>query len=256
MDLNNFNKIERYLNDKMTEAEKTGFKNQMAEDAELKKEVLIQELENDVIRESAQAKLKAKLAAMHQEHLQSQPEKKTKTRSLIPMRILAAAASLLILIGAFFFFTQKPAKRTGEMIALSAYSEESLSSGVRSIPGSDTTQTVNLTDFLEGVNIGDIEKANIAIANLRKYKEPEVKYLIAHAYFLKKDFPKAAENFKKLAESDMEASLKEKADYFLLLAYIAQENREAAQKQKNKILDESIKKHRFNPKMKNLEIPN
>ncbi|MEZ4934371.1 MAG: hypothetical protein R2788_19875 [Saprospiraceae bacterium] len=212
-------KIEAYLNGQMNEEEIRSFEAQLNKDSELAAEFAIQKFEQEAISLAAEDDLRGRIKSI-------QSDAKNSINHLVPkvisirrwLKPLAIAASFLLIVG-YLFESNK-------------YSNESLVKA---------HYTYSSDDFLRGNGdasvLSDAKKLfdngdfNGVIKSLDKVSPDspfsiKADYLLAHAYFKKKDFQKASLFFKKIFVEKEKAGHFKDAQWYWLLSNLEEGNQD------------------------------
>ena len=232
-----FEKLEQYFGNELNELEKLQLEKEMAQNPDLRQEFQKHQLAIDaidlLIEKNIRTKFQEWQPASRVKEVNSAPPARSVSTKKIYFRPIAIAASFLILVAlAFTIWINLPQKR--ETLAQHFYQTPELSKR--------TSFQGTASELEEGFQLFENKNYQEAIPIFLKLEESsgryaEAQYLLAHAYFQLKKFDQAIVAFKKVAASE-DQRYKEKADWNLLLSYLAMNDRGPAfQQAKQKILD-------------------
>lgn len=217
--MNNFNKIEDYLDEKMSEAEVRLFEIQITQDEDLAKEVAMQRFERDVIQLASEDDLRDRIKNIQKaspERVTTTPSLKVASRKrwLLPFSI---AASVLLLVG--FFFQKNQYSNVNLVNSYYSYDIGAL----RNTANSSSVFSLGTTEYDKGNYTAAIQ----AFESLTSDPTHAIKanYLIGHSYFQLQNHQKASDYFK-IVFSDKEkaAIYYQDAQWYWLLSELAQGN--------------------------------
>lgn len=215
--MNNNDQIEKYLNNELTEAERTELENQMQEDDKLKEAFDRQQTAHRILDIAIAQNLKEQLVQLEEESkVVSIKRHKSRRFSILQW---AAAASVLLVVGFFAFFFQGGQSDPGQLA--SAYyqmpdlnlqrsggttQEDVLSRGLQALENQDYAAAVNTLDSIDSGN----EYYLVAL------------YYLAHSHYLQGNFAEAEEEFKRVSEGN-DLRYQEDAEWYSLLACLQQD---------------------------------
>lgn len=225
----NFDRIEAYLFGQLSADENADFEREIAANAELAAEVEQQRLEHRAMELLLREELQANLMAWKAEKEAAAPAAGTgaKVVSMGSNRRLlyriAAAASVLLIIG--FFSRQFFAGANHEQLALQYF--EGSETGYRGDGPANPLDPV-----YDAMNRRDWPAALAALdrANTAGY-EGTAQLLRGECQFRLKNYPAAIVTFKNLLAANPPADIREKTEWNLLMAYLAEGKHSAEQEQ-------------------------
>ncbi|NND05789.1 MAG: hypothetical protein HKN87_05370 [Saprospiraceae bacterium] len=205
--------IEQYLNNELSEADRSGLEQDLATDAELAAEFNR--------RETAHMAMDFMIAENLRAELRTLEGTQAKTITMAPRRRrlypLAIAASLIILIGALFMIQGGGSDPAA--LAASHYTAPDFTfrSGGDDIPTEITKglQELKDQDYVSAIN-------TLSQVDTDSPFEVLATYYIGHAYFAAKDFALAQSQFEKVVEAG-DIRYSEDAEWYALLSCLAQE---------------------------------
>ena len=201
-----YERIERYLLDKMDDAEKQSFEEDLKNDAEMR-----QELDNmeQIFRGIEIASLKSVLEEIHEEQ---QEGSGTSSTSSSTRWIFGIAAGIAVLIAGVWFFMSQDA--SPEALYADYYIQDH---GLPSRMG--VANNVEFEEAMVSYKRGNYMEALPVFESLLR-DEPEndtLHYYIASTYMAQGDIDSALEGFDKVDEVDW---LKERSQWYIALAYL------------------------------------
>jgi len=236
MDPESVNRVEAYFRDEMTEEEIRQFRKDLADNDELHQLFEDYHLAMETIDAQVEDELKTQFKAWQS----MQGDKNTRSRRIFPLVWKIAASLTLIATVAYFIFNAKQGLLDHRELALSYYD-------LPESPGAELGKgAASWTAGLEAYQNNNFEKA---VDNWTKMHElsQEQEYFLAHAYFNLNQFTDAVSLFKVISEGNGNYSFA--ADWFLALAYLADNQDKAFLDQINK-----IKQTPNHPYMKDAEL--
>lgn len=246
----NFSKIEDYLFGDLSETDKKQFETDITTNTNLKKEVSLHKMEHQTMELMAQKDLKSQLNQWKQEKNAPAQKQETKVVSINRTRRLlvrfAAAASVLLLVSVF---TGNLLSTDNATLAGNFFEETAISD--RANKGDATNLPEVLIPGVQAMQAGDYQKAVDLLSqiNIPAYKET-AQVLQAECYFQLKNYQKTINTSNPLTNSS-DDSIKEKAEWYLILSHIALEETTKAKELLQPILQN--KDHSFYPYAKDLE---
>lgn len=226
--MENFERIQKYLLNQMSEEEKRDFEEEVRRSSALAEELELQRFELETIDQLEEDALRAKARELRAEMIAAKPE--TKVKKLKPFRpgttrwiILAVAASIALLIG--FFFLQTNRFSASEAIAL-GYEASMLDYGAPIARSDDDTDVFDLR-YLQILRDRNEAQAGEAIDYFARFSTAnelvsiDARMNLGHAYMLNKEFEKAIDIFRELENSsEVSTRKKEEAAFFRALAML------------------------------------
>ncbi len=218
MDTNkDIDRIEKYLNNELNDAERASLDNHIAENEDLADEFKRRESAHLALDYLVAKNLKAQLEELEAESKVVPLHKKRKSR----MVILSIAASMLLLVGAFYFILPQNNMSSPELAA--AYYEQPDFSN-RSA-GNAISEEEKLNEGMEALQNGQYEAA---ISSLETIAEGNAYYIVAqyylgHSFYATGQYAQAAQNFAIVSASN-DLRYLEDAQWYELLSCLAQDN--------------------------------
>jgi hypothetical protein len=237
-----FDWIEKYIAGELSEAEKQGFDNRMAEDEELAKEFEKHQGAHKALDFLVAQNLKAQLQEMEEESKVVSLRSRRRAR----LTIVSVAASVLVLVGAFFvIFPQNKLSHT----ELAAAYYEVPDFGTRG----DTGASPEDTPLIAGLNALQNNAIGEAITQLGEVEVTDPDYLVAqyylgHAFYADAQYDRAQQSFSIVGNSN-DLRYVEEAQWYELLSCLAQ-NAECEELINGLIGDES---HSFHTQAEEIE---
>lgn len=210
-----FDLIEKYLSNQLSDTEKQSFDNRVAEDDTFAEEFQRQQSAHKVLDFMVAESLKAQLQDMEEESKIISLKKRRRTR----LTVLSLAASVLVLIGAFWIVFPQDSMSNAE---LAAVYYETPDYGTRG-----TNDAVSETKPLNaGINALQNNQLPDAITQLGDVDASDPDYLVAqyylgHAYYASRQYDQAAQSFSLVASSN-DLRYVEEAQWYELLSCLAQ----------------------------------
>ncbi len=206
--------IQKYLKNQLSKEEQIIFEDLVNNDESFSKEVKFQENLNMVIRAEDRILLKKRLQKL---------ESSTKQSSLLRWSI-AVGFSLLILLGGFYFFKQGPLSNQDLFAENFSPSANVLHPVVRG--DNSKTEIENAFVFYENNEFQEF----INHISKTAYTNPDYDFFIANAYLAKGNTSEAISILKKYLTS-MNINFKDKAHWYLGLAYLNEKQPDLAKAQ-------------------------
>ena len=196
-------KIEKYLNNELSEADLAAFRKELVSD----KALAIEVKEELMIREALEANEKERFKQQLQQKKRNKVVQLKKTNNF---RWLAIAASFaLFLIPAFQVF-----QHTNSNIANQHFEKDpSITSQLLSPDANKTAIEV----AVEAYRIGDYHTAIEKLSSLKN--NTQATYVLGHTYFLSENYPNAIAQFNKVIDSKNPEYL-EKAEWYMLISLL------------------------------------
>jgi len=196
--MNNFDQIERYLNEEMSLEEKESFEQAMEQDTSLAEEVRLQQFEESAIDLMIEDDLLGKInkiASEEKGQIKIVPLHKKKDNSLLSVRWLKiAAVASILLVTTFYFYTLSSSDFNPRELAITAYEKRIPNfSNVRTIEGQGGLDEYD--KYSAYITNKERQKMEETIRFFKTQKGSDALYKIAHAYLLSKDFDAAIEGF-------------------------------------------------------------
>ena len=219
----NFDRIEAYLFDQFSPAEKQAFEREMQDNPGLAARVEQHRLEHRAMELLLQQEMRDNLAAWKADQENTETASEGVARK-VPIGLnrrlilrIAAAASVLLVIG---FFSRDFFSGTDNAGLASAYFEES---GVAVRSGASDALPEALTPMLDRMAEKDYRGA-LAAAPTGTSGDLREKTLLlqGECYFYLRDYDNAAAAFNTLLSSSPSPSAQEQAEWLLLLTYVAE----------------------------------
>ena len=205
------NIIDKYLNGKLTPAEKIAFDKRKAEDAAFSEEVSFQQQLKEALFSKERHDLRQHIQQVRSEEKIVSINKNRRPSVWVRLSI---AAVFLMLIGFVFYKTNSPVQTPFEIANNYYHIDNSIFGNLKSIGQIDDA-------LREGIESLDKKDFQATINNLVQFPENEKAiYALAHAFYGNKEFEKAAGQFKKLSENGSPV-FREKSKWYLLLSYLA-----------------------------------
>ncbi len=222
MDPESVNRVEAFFRDEMTEEEARQFREDLADNEELNQLFKDYHLAMDTI----DAQEEEELRSQFKEWSADKETPKANERKLFPQLWKVAASIALIAALSYLVFYLQSQPRDAYTLALNTY-ELPKSPGVELGKGAESWSA-----GLEAYQNKNFEEA---VRNWTKIQDlsQEQEYFLAHAYFNLNYFTDAVSLFKVIADGNGNYSFA--ADWFLALAYLADNEDEAFLRQINKI---------------------
>lgn len=227
--MENFERIERYLKDKMSPEERQAFDQELSSDQALREELAYQRLEEEFLELAIREGIRKELEAVH---LESMQDDKT-TAKFIRLnknyrRIVAIAGLLLLALIAGLLYNswnQSPARIAElEHRAYSPLKVFNLSQNRKGPVSEDQDSDVTLSLMLAG----ELDSAILKLERQMTQNADNMifPYLLASAYFEKNRYGESAILFRKV-ENNAEASLSLRhwAEYYRLLCLMKTGNK-------------------------------
>lgn len=249
----NFDKIEAYLFNQMTAAEKNAFEVNVEQDANLAKELKLQKAEHQVMQLLLRDKLKSKIGKWQSEVTTAAAKEETSAAKVVKLepnrrsRIfrLSIAASVLLVIGLFTnlwvdtnlsdaaladdFFNTTYTARSG-----TATASEVLAPGLTAMETKNYTKAVELFSQIKDGN----------------YRETAL-ILKGESYFQLAEYKNAIEVFQEVIQNKVTPLNVEKAEWKLLLAHLRMGNTSEVENLKTTILNN--RDHAYYPRVVELD---
>ena len=240
--------IEAYLTNELSAADRTIFENDMQADAELQAEVDRQRNLRlglralGIERALERAKTQYKATTLTDE---SMPDKQPVVRPLTTWRYWAAAASVVIVLGAGYYAYQQTTDRPADIAYAETFTPDATDQLMKDFPTGQVSPEIR-THFLDALTQYKAGKYDQVIENLRtlpadkqtiQYKN----YFLGLSYLANKQPVEAIPLLTK-AQSAPSVKLRQKAEWFLALAYVKN-----GQKDKARLLLNQISSNRANP---------
>ena len=202
MDINtNYDKIEAYLSQALSEADKASFEQDLKTNTSLKEEVLNHVLANEALGLAIEDKLSGKLDKLAQQRQEAGKLHAVKGGWIKPLSI--AASILFLLFAGSTIWTNQT--YSNEALAVTAYAESTLP-----IVRSDGDLNPNYANGLLAFSKKEYTQAIIDLAKIQS-SDPsfsEAQYVLAHANWHTKNYEKAEEIFDTLlATSNLPSSI-------------------------------------------------
>lgn len=195
MDINNnYDKIEAYLNQSLSEADKFSFEQELKKNATLKKAVLNHVLANEALGLAIEDKVSGKLQKLAQQRKEHTTPPLLQVWWKKPLSI-AAGILLLLLAGSIIWINQNYATDT---LAINGYAESTLPT-VRS----ENEVNPNLTNGFMAFSKKEYAKAYTLLATIPETDTNylEAQYIAAHAYWQEHKYAGAGALFSSLLSS-------------------------------------------------------
>ena len=251
--MKNFDRIEQFLSGNMSAEEETKFKAEMAKDEQLAAEVQLQAFEEGALDNLVQQQLREKIKNYRAEALAAD-EKNTPTthpamysRGIL-RRLVGIAAGVLLVLGAFYFLNRLGGTDYSR-IAENRYHENLPSfldarKGQAGNPGSEKDTWLLALERGETEKLPGVVKFFSAVApGAPDYAEAQ--YCLGHAYFQQNQPARAVEQFGAyLNIAGADARMKEDAEFYLVLALLADNQLETARTQAERIAGTSNHRYR------------
>jgi tetratricopeptide (TPR) repeat protein len=224
MDSASVNRVEAYFRHEMTEEEISQFRQDLAEDDELKQ--LYEEYH--LAMETIDVQVEEELRSQFKEWNVDKEQPEANEIKLFPKILKIAASIALIAALAYLIFYIQNQPQDTYNLALNAYE-------LPESPGSDMGKGMEW--WAAGLDAYRNQNFEKAVSNWTKIQDltPEQEYFLAHSYFNLNQFSDAASIFKMLSEGDNPYNFT--AEWFLALAYLAEGQNEAFNKQVEKITE-------------------
>lgn len=192
MDINtNYDKIEAYLNQSLSTADKANFEQDLKTNPQLKQEVLNHVLANEALGLVIEDKVSGKLEKLAQQRQEAEPLPTIKS-SWIKTLSIAASILFLLFTGSMIWTNQK---YSNEALAMNAYAESTLP-----IVRSDVKVNPNYANGLLYFSKRDYTQAIDKLSKIQS-SDPsflEARYVLAHINWQTKNYKKAGELFETL----------------------------------------------------------
>jgi len=247
----NFSKIEDYLFGDMSEKEKTQFESEIATNNALKKEVNLHKIEHQTMELLVQKDLKANLNEWKKEKLSTTQQEApvisiNRNRRLFTR--LAAAASVLLIIGMFAGNLLLPSQNNSA-IAGDFFNETSIADRANKKEASNLPAI--LIPGVQAMQAKEYQTAaNLFGAIKDELHQETAQILQAECYFQLKNYEQTINICTPLSNSQ-DDSIQEKAAWYLVLSYLAQEKEAKAKELLQPILKNP--NHSYHPYAKTLE---
>lgn len=233
-----YQKIQDYLEGRLSSPELDAFENELKSDPDLQMEVDLQRLSGDAIELLVEENLRGELKDLHRE-MQGQSAPQTKVRSLrrriVPLSI---AASILLVIG-FFAANYTAGQYDNDSLAADFYDNDLL----QRVRGNNSASLLQ-----EGMDFYESGNYTEALTYLDGVTDPNLKaeaeYAAAHAHYNLGQYQEAMDNFETVMNSN-DPRFTEKAEYYYLLSSLAgnQTNTEKFNNTLDKILNDEAHLH-------------
>lgn len=231
--MKNFRKIDNYLKGKLTKKETALFEQEIAQNKTLEEEVNLQKLEEEALEYLVKKRLSNRINHI-KENLNQEKQAAPKTKSFpLWMRFSTLAASIILAIIVFQHFNSpKPL----QLFVANEYQD--LPFEVSAMRKASTAPLSNNTLFIENEKklLSDNPSIiNEAITYFELISEEDTTFLVAqydlgHAHLKLNEFKKAIPYFEySYNQSKVYSQLKDLSQYYLLLAYLADNNLSKAQ---------------------------
>ena len=229
----NTNKIiEDYLSNRLSEAAKQSFEQQIASDENLKKAVDLEKLIKASVIKSESDKLRLRMKKIHKNQIDNSTQKSNKTipmsKKIIPF--VSIAATLVILVGAFFLFQSDSADVSQNdpiakyLNSKDTYTQSAINSfGTRGgTTPSEDEKIKKLKTIFTLIDKGDYSKAKpILDSYIADFPEDEEgKYAKAKIYLDEAEYGNAIVWFSKIRKSDNRELRNEAEFYYGLCHYM------------------------------------
>ena len=218
--MENFERIEKYQQGRMSLEEEQAFEAAMEKDGKLAEEASLQRFEERAIGLMAEDGLRARAMQLKAE-VDAENKKTIKIRR---RRIWAVAASIALIgmaISAVNFFNNK-----GKRYAVAKYMEAPLllSTGLKGASSGEQDEAIVFIQIVEGHDKARMgEAVKWFGANGREYG-----YILGHALFQNGEYMEAAQVFKKVVDGQKDNAAP--AAYFEILSLIASGDKDGAKK--------------------------
>lgn len=228
--MENLNKIERFLTGKMPPAEAEAFKQEMANNEALAREVDMQRLELTAIELLAKEDLRTRMKKVLEEEkpFERLDSERHASRRLI-VQWTVAAVTVLLLFWAYFSLWPRPTQLSKDRLAQKGYKENPAFS--EAIRGEGTTFLKK--EYMDIITDWNHDRAKEAITYFLARADSSGlqtdKLNLGHAYMVDKNFQQALALFTEIEnDQNSNALLKQEARYYKALALIGIDELESA----------------------------
>ena len=214
----NFDRIEAYLFDQMTEEEKKQFELELAENAELANELALHRLEHRSMRMLLHTDLRANMAEWQKEKDAAATETEGSAKLVsFRRRILAFAAAACVLLLAGFFVNRWLAAPDFSGMADKLFEETSPT--VRG--SSPAAPATGLAEALVSMQQKDYAQALVQLQAVTdtSYRDLSL-FLRGECHYRTGDYPAAVHDFQELIRASALPANRQKAEWYLLLTYL------------------------------------
>ena len=227
--MENFERIQNYLLNKMSEEERLLFEKEIGTNEDLAQQLEIQRFEMQTIDQMEEDALREKAKALRS-RIPTTSSEETVVRALKPrvsrgrqFTLIAIAASVLLLIG--FFLFQQASFTTSDALAFGyEQGNPEYSAGAREGTSSETVFEKVYLDILQNRNskkAAETIRYFSTFASSDSLANLQAKINLAHAYMLNDDFRKAVDMFATLEKSSrIDDRKKEEIAFFKTLAIL------------------------------------
>lgn len=223
-----YQRIESYLADELSEAERRSFESEMTQDASLRQEVQLHRELGEAVLEKEVMQFSDLLGEITQKMRTGIREEKVGVRPLFsPWRVWLVAATLVLILGGVWLFLPKG---NDTQALYNTYYQP------YSFPGAERGST--FSEFGAALTAGEYKKALSLLqtpALADSLGEAEVKFRMAICYLELEQAEKAIEALSTVA-ADAENISSEPASWYLALAYLKAEQLEKAKQQLSHII--------------------
>ena len=194
--MKNFDQIERYLNDEMSESQRQLFEQTMEQDTKLAEEVRLQQFEEsaiDLMIEDDFLDKISKIASEEKDKNNIVPINKKKSSFLHTRWIQMAVAASVLLVAVFYINSLGSSDFNPTELAMNTYEKKIPNfSAVRSTDQLDAEEYNNYSAYISNKERHKMEET---IRFFKTQEGSDALYKTAHAYLLNKDFDSAIETF-------------------------------------------------------------
>lgn len=200
--MEDYSKIEAYLNNELSSEERQAFEMQLASDENLQNELNIFK---DMVGGIRTAGLKAELETLRAKHESTTEETSANVFSLTSIRTIAIAASVAVLVGFFIFNIGG----SSDPFSTVYYKD----AGLPTAMGEDNSQ------FLQAMVDYKNESYETAISVLQEIcnaeKDPRACYYLAHSYLNSENLEMAKAQFLDVMQMEIEDKYLESSEWYL-----------------------------------------
>ena len=251
--MKNFDRIEQFLSGNMSVEEAAKFKAEMAKDEQLAAEVQLQAFEEGALDNLVQQQLRENIKNYRAKALAADEKNTPANRPAmysrgILRRLVGIAAGVLLVLGAFYFLNRLGTTDYSR-IAENRY-HENPPSFLDARNGQTENPDPIKKSWLLALERGETEKLPEAVKFFSAISPTmpdyaEAQYCLGHAYFQQNQPARAVEQFSAYLDmAGADARTKEDAEFYLILALLADNQPEAARAQAERIAAKSNHRYR------------